>query len=186
MLVVPGGGPFADVVREADRRHQLSDTAAHWMAVLAMDQYGYLLSDLIPHSQTTRNLREAHRIVLARRIPVLLPFNPLHGVDPLPHDWAVTSDSISAWVAETIGAPRLILLKDVDGLYRGVHAGGDDDELLESVTMEQLSSCQGVDPFLATVLGGSSLNLWIINGNEPHRLKELLSKGKTLGTCLQR
>ena len=38
MLIVPGGGPFADAVREVDRRVGLGDDAAHWMAVLAMDQ----------------------------------------------------------------------------------------------------------------------------------------------------
>jgi aspartokinase-like uncharacterized kinase len=45
LLVVPGGGAFADTVREYDQRYRLSDHAAHWMAVLAMDQYGYLLCD---------------------------------------------------------------------------------------------------------------------------------------------
>ena len=43
LLVIPGGGPFADAVREVDRRLTLSDDAAHWMAVLAMDQYAHLL-----------------------------------------------------------------------------------------------------------------------------------------------
>ena len=44
LLVVPGGGPFADAVREVDRRVGLSDDAAHWMAVLAMDQYAHLVA----------------------------------------------------------------------------------------------------------------------------------------------
>ena len=36
VLVVPGGGPFAETVRRyADR---IDETAAHWMAVLAMNQ----------------------------------------------------------------------------------------------------------------------------------------------------
>ena len=38
LLIVPGGGPFADAVRAQDDRLGLSDEAAHWMAVLAMDQ----------------------------------------------------------------------------------------------------------------------------------------------------
>src|SRR5688572_26328149 len=41
MIVVPGGGPFADAVRAYDRSFPLSATAAHWMALLAMDQYGH-------------------------------------------------------------------------------------------------------------------------------------------------
>ena len=37
--IIPGGGPFADVVRDVDRQHALSDTAAHWMAIRAMDVF---------------------------------------------------------------------------------------------------------------------------------------------------
>ena len=45
ILVVPGGGAFADVVRDVYGKCDLSDDAAHWMALLAMDQYGYYMSD---------------------------------------------------------------------------------------------------------------------------------------------
>ena len=44
-LVVPGGGPMADLVRELWSMGQLSLEASHWMAVLAMEQYAYLLAD---------------------------------------------------------------------------------------------------------------------------------------------
>ena len=44
VVVVPGGGPFADAVRDLDRRQRLPDTTAHWMAVSAMDQYAELLA----------------------------------------------------------------------------------------------------------------------------------------------
>ena len=40
ILIIPGGGFFADLVRHRN----LSDTAAHFMAIAAMDQYGWLLS----------------------------------------------------------------------------------------------------------------------------------------------
>ena len=30
VLYVPGGGPFADVIRALDRVHDLGDEAAHW------------------------------------------------------------------------------------------------------------------------------------------------------------
>jgi len=44
VLIVAGGGPFADAVRTVDARIGLGDDQAHWMAVLAMDQYAHLLS----------------------------------------------------------------------------------------------------------------------------------------------
>ena len=48
LLVVPGGAGFADAVRDADRRFGLSAEASHRMAILGMEQFGWLLSELIP------------------------------------------------------------------------------------------------------------------------------------------
>jgi aspartokinase-like uncharacterized kinase len=43
LAIIPGGGPFANMVRTWDSRMQLSEHACHWMAVTAMNQYGLLL-----------------------------------------------------------------------------------------------------------------------------------------------
>src|SRR2546426_2358433 len=40
VVIVPGGGPFADVVRAAQVQMGFDDRAAHRMALLAMAQYG--------------------------------------------------------------------------------------------------------------------------------------------------
>ena len=186
LLVVPGGGVFADKVRECGSRYGLSDAASHWMAVLAMDQFGYLLSDLIPGSEPARDTDAACQIALSGRVPVLVPFGLLHNADPLPHSWTVTSDSISAWVAELVQAPKLVLLKPVDGHSNGIGRCGGDDGSPGLITLEQLAVWEMVDPYLAGILAGNGLDLWIINGNTPGRLKELLVKGTTRGIRLQR
>jgi aspartokinase-like uncharacterized kinase len=95
LLVVPGGGEFADEVRRADRRFGLGDTPAHWMAILAMDQYAYVLARLAGRAVVVRAPRE----VRPGRLSVLAPSTWLRRADPLPHSWAVTSDSIGAWIA---------------------------------------------------------------------------------------
>src|SRR5882757_2855389 len=48
IVVVPGGGFFADAVRAAQPRFGFSDRAAHHMAILAMEQYALLLVDRLP------------------------------------------------------------------------------------------------------------------------------------------
>lgn len=111
LVVVPGGGPFADAVRDVDRRVGLSDDAAHWMAVLAMDQYAYLLASRLAAGLVVTGPDEALAAVAAGRVPVLAPSSWLRRVDPLPHSWDVTSDSIAAWVAGQLGARRLVLIK---------------------------------------------------------------------------
>ena len=111
LLVVPGGGPFADAVRAADGRTRLSDDAAHWMAILAMDQYAHLLVDRLPRSALVSETQEIAQALDKGRVPVLAPSFWLRAADPLPHSWDVTSDSIAAWVAGQVGAGCLVLVK---------------------------------------------------------------------------
>jgi aspartokinase-like uncharacterized kinase len=112
-LIVPGGGPFADAVREVDRRIPICDDAAHWMAILAMDQYAHLIAARLTGSMSmlVTDPQEVAPALADGRIPVLAPFRWLSAVDPLPHSWTVTSDSIAAWVAGAVGARRLVLVK---------------------------------------------------------------------------
>jgi aspartokinase-like uncharacterized kinase len=114
LLVVPGGGPFADAVREMDRRLRLSNDAAHWMAVLAMDQYAHLIAARLARAVVVAEAREIADALDARpagTVPVLAPYRWLRETDPLPHSWDVTSDTIAAWVAGRVGARRLVLVK---------------------------------------------------------------------------
>ena len=186
MLIVPGGGVFADTVRHFDSRYRLGKSTSHWMAILAMDQFGYLLSELIPGSEPVRSLVSARKIAEAGRIPVLIPFDLLRHADPLPHSWEVTSDSIAAWVAELARVHMLVLLKDVDGLYTSNPSETGRAVLLEEILGNDLIVCEGVDPWLASSLSTNALELWIINGKKPERLVELLEKGHTKGTHLKR
>jgi dihydroneopterin aldolase len=121
LVVVPGGGPFADAVRTADARFGLPDAAAHWMAVLAMDQYAHLLASRRSELALVRTADEAARAIDAGRVPVLAPAEWLRAADPLPHSWDVSSDSIAAWLAGALGARRLVLLKP-DGVRTGAGA----------------------------------------------------------------
>ena len=113
LLIVPGGGPFADAVREVDRRIRLSDAAAHWMALLAMDQYAHLVASRLAGSVLVTKRHEIAAALDApvRQIPVLAPYRWLREADPLPRTWMVTSDSIAAWVAGAVGARRIVLVK---------------------------------------------------------------------------
>jgi len=111
LLVVPGGGPFADAVRAADRSLGLGDDAAHWMAILAMDQCAHAITSRLPGSVLVTRRDDVGQALERQRIPVLAPYGWLREDDPLPHSWDITSDSISAWVAGQIGASRLVLVK---------------------------------------------------------------------------
>ena len=111
LLVVPGGGPFTEAVRNVDRQIGLSDDTAHWMAVLGMDQYAHLIASRLRGAVLVTDRDRISAATRDGQIPVLAPFEWLRRDDPLPHSWQVTSDSIAAWVAAAIGARRLILVK---------------------------------------------------------------------------
>ena len=115
LVVVPGGGPFADAVRSADSRFALGESEAHWMAVLAMEQMAHLLVARLPVAVLVDDAPSLWSALGAGRLAVLAPYHWLRAADPLPHSWAVTSDSIAAWFAGELGAPRLVLVKPVAG-----------------------------------------------------------------------
>jgi aspartokinase-like uncharacterized kinase len=111
IVVVPGGGPFADAVRDVDRTLMLPDAVAHWMAIRAMDQYAELLAARLRRGVLAYDLKDIDEAVRDGRIAVLAPHAWLRRNDPVPHSWDVTSDSIAAWVTGVIGARRLLLIK---------------------------------------------------------------------------
>jgi 5-(aminomethyl)-3-furanmethanol phosphate kinase len=114
-LIVPGGGPFAAAVRELARRIKLGDEAAHWMAVLGMDQYAHALVGRIPGAELVEQPADVARALDAGAVPVLAPYHWLRTADAFPHSWGVTSDSIAAWVAGVTGASRVVLIKPARG-----------------------------------------------------------------------
>jgi len=180
VLVVPGGGPFADAVRAADARFGLNDHSAHWMAILAMDQYAYLLADLTPTAALVRDLAAAETACNAGRLAVLAPSRLLMRLDPLPHGWQVTSDSIAAWLAGYAQIRLLVLLKSMGGIYQ-TGAAGKSERLLKRVSRQALSDHGVIDSYFTRALLPSTL-CWIIDGGQPERLIELLQRGSTVGT----
>ncbi|HJS58285.1 MAG TPA: protein kinase [Vicinamibacteria bacterium] len=177
LVVVPGGGPFADAVREVSARHALDDNASHWMAVLAMNQHAHLLAAMSADATLCMAPQECAASCDAGRLAVFAPYSWLRDADPLPHGWHVTSDSIAAWAAGRLGAPRLILLKPRDGVRDGqeIRAEADSVEAAEAGI---------VDAFLPEALP-PGVECWILDGRRPERLAELLAAGTTSGTRLR-
>ncbi|WP_424360041.1 amino acid kinase [Methanocella sp. MCL-LM] len=168
ILIVPGGGEFADGVRKVYQERPLSDDAAHWMAVLAMNQYAYYLADGTDLQLTDSLKGSGTRIAL--------PYEILRKDDALPHTWDVTSDTIAAWMARKIGG-RLIKATDVDGIF----AGG---KLLETVEASRLrgtgETC--IDMALPEFLMNNKLDAFVVNGLHTARVSKAIREEKTTGT----
>jgi 5-(aminomethyl)-3-furanmethanol phosphate kinase len=115
LLLVPGGGPFADAVRAFDARAPLPAEAAHWMAILAMDQYAHVLVHRVAGAVLVEEPGALAAALGPAGVAVLAPYRWLRAADPLPHTWNITSDSVAAFVAGALDATRLILVKPASG-----------------------------------------------------------------------
>lgn len=183
VLVIPGGGVFADRVRAAYRQLRLTEHAAHRMAILAMDQYGLQLCDLASRAAPASSLNQVREVIRCGRLPVYLPSRSLARHDPFTHSWGVTSDSIAAYLAGRVGANALLLLKSVDGVFARDPTSDPSAPLLPRVARSRLSRYRCVDRECARWLNGIE-HCWIINGTRMGRVKEWLEFGRTVGTCV--
>lgn len=122
VVLVPGGGPFADAVRAAQPVMGFDDEAADAMAMLAMAQFGLALCSLGTRLVPSERPAEIREALAAGRVPVWAPLAMVRREGNLPASWSVTSDSLALWLACRLGAAALLLVK-----RRGASdAGGDD------------------------------------------------------------
>jgi aspartokinase-like uncharacterized kinase len=136
VLVVPGGGPFADAVRTVDRDGELGDRLAHRLALAAMDQLGTVLHELLPAAEPIAGLRAPAGLGLLRAAAAFA------GRADVPESWAVTSDSLAVLAAGVIGADHAILLKPVDGVFETWPPGTPADRPLPQLTAARLRALQ--------------------------------------------
>jgi aspartokinase-like uncharacterized kinase len=111
IVIVPGGGVFADAVRKAQKLSKISDACAHRLSVLSMDQYGLLLANLNPMLATASTELEIAERTWQHRGIVWLPSKMVLSDDTIPQSWDVTSDSLAAWLANKLDAQHLVLVK---------------------------------------------------------------------------
>ena len=111
VIIVPGGGLFADAVREAQKLTNASDAVAHQLALLAMDQFALLLASMNDGLVTASSELEIAECGWQHRAMVWLPSQMILADQSIPQNWQVTSDSLSAWLANKLAAEQLILVK---------------------------------------------------------------------------
>jgi aspartokinase-like uncharacterized kinase len=184
VVVVPGGGEFADTVRKLDKNFNLENTVAHKMAILAMDQYGLLLSSIAPNSVVSISLEEINKSIRGV-LPILLPSTHMFREDPLEHSWDVASDSISAYFASLLHAEKLVLVTDVDGIFSEDPKKNPDATLIEELPAKSLLSWNmrtSVDKTLPKILLQTRIDCYIVNGRFPERIELILEDQKTICT----
>jgi aspartokinase-like uncharacterized kinase len=166
VVVVPGGGPFADQVRAAQGRWRFDDHAAHAMAILAMAQYGWMLTGICPKLRPASGFGELTAEIDAGRSAVWLPDLADLPESEIPASWDVTSDSLAAWLAGRLGVRRLLLVKSA------ALPGG-------SVPAERCVAAGWVDPAFPRFIEKSACETWLCGPEDDSRLGEGLRQPET-------
>ncbi len=111
VVLVCGGGAFADAVRQQQAHWQFNDLAAHNMALLAMAQTAYFLHALNPALQMVSTDADARRVLRLGKAALWSPLALLAEQADNGTNWSVTSDSIALALAQRLGAEQLVLVK---------------------------------------------------------------------------
>lgn len=114
-VIVPGGGPFADAVRQVQGTLGFGNALAHRLALDAMGRMAEVFQSLAPRLTVARDPAAIMAVRDAGGIPVWDPAFLRGGHPAIPESWAVTSDSLAVWLATQLRAPRCLLVKSVDG-----------------------------------------------------------------------
>lgn len=113
IVIVAGGGSFADQVRQAQQDFQFNDYCAHAMALLAMQQTAWLIKGLEPRFVLADSIDSIKQLA-ANHIVLWLPNLSELNKANVPATWAITSDSLAAWLAKMLNADELLLIKSID------------------------------------------------------------------------
>lgn len=184
IVVVPGGGEFADIVRELDKRIGLSNRIAHQMAVLAMDQYGLLLSDITPNSSVVSEIEKLNSSAEGK-LQIVLPSKYIFIEDPLENSWNVTSDTIAAQLSNRIHAKKLILVTNVDGIFSENPKQKPNAHLIKELSAKKLLTWKkrtSVDVILPEIILQTGLDCYVVNGKHPERIEKILKNIETVCT----
>jgi aspartokinase-like uncharacterized kinase len=162
IVIVPGGGPFADAVRSAQASMGYDDSAAHAMALMAMAQFGRALQSLDPALRMTASRSAISRALKDGKVPVWSP-EPMARAAALPETWALTSDSLAAWLAGALGAGHLVLVKH--GRFEAA-----------AVNVHDLVARGVVDSLFPRYLRESGARAWLAAPTDSARLAEGLQR----------
>ncbi|MDP1770705.1 MAG: uridylate kinase [Methylobacter sp.] len=149
VVIVPGGGAFADQVRLAQQHWQFDDTTAHHMALLAMQQMALLFKGLKPDFVIADTVAAIKDQLVQKKTVIWSPNIIELDSAGIPASWDITSDSLAAWLANTLLAAELVLIKSA-----AIDSG---------LSLQQLAEQNIVDKAFCYFVGQAAFKIQIID-----------------------
>ena len=176
IILIPGGGSYANLIRKIDEELKLGEDLAHWMAIYSMNYNGLELHRKFPGLECTENLKEIQDT--NKIFCIFLPYNYLRNNDTLPHSWDITSDSITLYIADQLQFNKCFLIKDIEGIYNI------DEELIKLITTFQyiglkeskklakigldqptVKKSKPIDSYLLKLIDQTGIPCYLLNGS---------------------
>lgn len=160
VIVVPGGGQFADKVRDLQNVMQLDDKSAHKLAMLGMHQMAEIYFAKEPRLAPADSVEGIARVLASGNVPVWLPFQMCQSDETIPADWSITSDGLAARLAERLGGLPVVLLKSC--------------EVDASASLQHLADEDIVDAAFPVIVRRARLDWRILGPDDDAALEQLL------------
>lgn len=176
IIIIPGGGTYANFVRMLDKKISIGDELSHWMAIFAMNNNGNRINQVYCQLTCFTNLDELKKS--KEKIVIFLPYDFLYQLDELPHSWSVTSDSITLYIAHHLGLKDCFLIKDIDGIisnnynilrelttseYKNLK--NTNKILTINTNREKRKDSQPIDSYIINLINKYNVNCIILNGS---------------------
>ena len=108
IIIVAGGGCFADAVRFAFKKTKMSEKLANTLALKSTEIFCSYLKDINKKIYLTTNRRFRENL-----LNVWLPSSILSNEKSFKKNWNSTSDSVAAWLSTNIKADGLVFIKSL-------------------------------------------------------------------------
>lgn len=165
VVIVPGGGDFAEQAREHQAIWRFGDVAAHNMAVLAMAQFALMMQGLSRRLVIAATDAQIRAALHAGRVAVWAPLDLLFQEANRLTSWEVTSDSLAAWLANRLNAERLVIVKSC--------------EIGQERSIDEYAALGIVDSSFAGFTHDAPYPVDLLNRNDASRVRDLLFHATT-------
>ena len=168
VIIVPGGGSYAEAVREKQKELNFSDETAHKLALRAMEIYGAFLLSLDPRLRAADNINSLYPSG-DNKIPVWFPYNMIVNHPGIEASWNVTSDCLSLWLARLLDIKNVLLVKSISPESNDYAAAA-------------LSEAGYIDNAFPQLLAGSGIKPWWCHHTQLGKFTDILKgNGKVDG-----
>lgn len=152
LVIVPGGGVFAEQIRLTQEQWQYSDRTAHQMAILAMQQVALLFQGLCADLVLVNKIGLITENLQQNKVVVWLPEVAELDALEVPATWDITSDTLAVFLAKQLQAENTFLIKSA--------------KIPAATNLQQLSGLGIVDKACATTAKKLAVNVQCLQSNQ--------------------